>query len=116
MINKILGYVLLIIGLIVIFGVSWQSYNIFNGKIPAPEIFSAQGGKVQLEDKLAVKNPNSLDLQAQLDITIQKQLKDMIPADILPKILNLISFSMFAGILILVGSSLAGIGTKLLKI
>lgn len=111
MTNKILGYVLLIVGLITIFGVALQSYNIFSGKVPAPEVF-----KIQLENNSVVKNSNPLDLQAQLDNLIQKQFKDMIPSDTLPKILNLISFSIFAGILILVGSSVAGIGTKLLKI
>jgi hypothetical protein len=110
MTNKILGYILLVIGLATIFAVAWNSFNIFNGKVSAPEIF-----KVQLENKSLVKNTNSLDLQAQLDSAIQKQLKDMIPTDTLPKILNLISWSIFAGILILVGSSIAGIGIKLLK-
>lgn len=110
MTNKILGYIFLAIGLLIILGTVWQSYNIFTGKILAPEIF-----KVQSENNVVVKNSNPLDLQAQLDGIVQKQLKDMIPADALPKMLNLISWSIFAGILIFAGISIAGIGTKLFK-
>jgi len=46
---------------------------------------------------------------------LSEQLKGVIPTDTLPKILNLIVWSMLAGLLIFGGSQIAGLGIKLIK-
>lgn len=109
MVNKILGYVLIAVGLVIIGATLWQSYNIFTAKISAPLVF-----KTQSIENQSSKN-NSLDLQKQMEGLIQQQIGQMIPADTLPKTLNLLSWSILTGILIFGGGTIAGIGAKMVK-
>ncbi|MBU4274853.1 hypothetical protein KKE19_03500 [Patescibacteria group bacterium] len=109
MVNKLLGYILLLVGLVIIFSTLFGSYKVFTGGISVPELFTVpkegipSGGKAQ-------------DIQAQLEETIRKQIGDMLPADSVPKLLNLIAWSILAGILILGGGKIAGIGVRLISI
>ena len=106
--NKIIGYVLLVVGLLVIFWTLYQSYNIFTNRASAPVIF-----KTPISAPISGGN-NPLDIQQQLDKTIKKQIGELLPIDTIPKILNLISWSILAGILILGGGQIAGLGIKLI--
>lgn len=112
-INKILGYVLIVGGLLVIGFALFQSYNIFTAKISAPLVFKTQA----IPETEKNNNNLSLDelLQKQIEETVGKQVSQMLGADTLPKLLNLISWSILAGILILGGGQIAGIGTKMIK-
>ncbi|PIS17416.1 MAG: hypothetical protein COT59_00765 [Candidatus Nealsonbacteria bacterium CG09_land_8_20_14_0_10_42_14] len=100
-IRKFIGIVLLASGLVIIFYSLYSSYNIFTAKTSAPEIFRVeadtppQGGGVEE--------------------IISEQLKGMIPADSIPQLLNLIAWSIFAGILIFAGAQIAGLGVKLIS-
>lgn len=105
MIKKILALSLLIVGLAVIFYGLYSSFNIFTGKTPAPEIFVTPS---------AIKSAGSQDIQTQLQNMIGEQLKGMLPVDSIATLLNLASFSVFAGILIFGGAQIAGLGIKLL--
>jgi len=109
MANKILGYPLVLLGLIIIITTLYGSYEIFTGKIPVPSIFPTP-------QEEAVSGNKTQDLQKQMEETIRKQIGDLIPADSLPKLLNLISWSILAGILIFGGTQMAGIGIKLIAI
>jgi len=109
MVNKILGYLLILIGLAIIFTTLFGSYKVFTGGLPLPEIF-----------KVAEKNGSpsgnqKQDLQAQMEQTIREQIGNILPVDSLTKLLNLISFSILAGILIFGGGQVAGIGIKLIS-
>jgi len=106
MIKKILGIVLILIGLAVIFYGLYSSYSVFSGKTPAPEIFQAPA---------ASKVTASQDIQVQLQNMVTEQLKGMLPADSITTFFNLISWSILAGILIFGGSQIAGLGIKLIK-
>ena len=46
---------------------------------------------------------------------IEKQLEKLLPKDTLPKLLNLVAWSILAGILIFGGSQISNIGIKLIK-
>ena len=112
---KLAGWLLLIGGIIVISYSLFTSYEIFNGKLSAPIIFEAkeEGNKVlppQQKTQDLKSQPEQL-LQEQL----QEQLRGMIPADYFPKLLNLIAWSIFAGILIFGGTQISQIGIKLLN-
>ncbi len=116
MINKILGYVLLILGLVLIGWALWQSYNIFAAKTSAPVVFMNPS-----PEKTSQKTQNStgvqiFDMQSQIQNVISSQIGQVIPQDTVTKVLNLISWSIFAGILIIAGSAVAGIGIKLIKL
>ncbi len=112
MANKILGYVLLAVGLVIIGWVLWQSYNIFTARVQAPLVF-----KTPAPQQSASSDSKSLEqqLQAQMNQAIQKQLGQIIAPDSITKILNLIAWSIFAWILIMTGGAIAGIGVKLIK-
>lgn len=105
MIKKILGIILLIAGLLVIFYALYSSYNIFTGKTGAPEIFEAP---------VAAQSAGSQDIQGQLQNMISEQLKGLLPVGSLTTILNLASWSVFAGILTFGGAQIAGLGIKLI--
>ncbi len=107
--NKILGYVLLTLGLALIGLTLWQSYNIFNDKASAPLMF-----KTQLP--LATGNGNALDVQNQINNAVKQQMGQILPPDAITKILNLASWSILASIFILGGGAIAGIGIKLVKL
>jgi len=107
MIKKILGLILLIAGIVVIFYSLYSSFNIFTGKTAAPEIF-------KIEQSLS-QTGAAQGIQAQFQQMIDEQLKGMIPADSMPTLFNLISWSILAGILIFGGAQTAGLGIKLIK-
>jgi len=106
MIKKILGLALIIIGLAVISYGLYASFNIFSGKTAAPAIFAAPP---------AQKSVESQDVQAQVQNMISEQLKGMLPVNSITTLLNLMSWSVFAGLLIFGGTQIAGLGIKLLN-
>ncbi|MBU4351037.1 hypothetical protein KKD19_06250 [Patescibacteria group bacterium] len=106
--TKTLGLLLLILGLAVIFYAIFYSYQIFTGKMPVPEIFEFATVK-------ANTNSNIFDLDAQFEKIIGSQLQQMIPSGSIAKVFNLVSWSIFASILIFAGSQIANLGIKLLK-
>lgn len=106
--TKIFGWVLLLVGLAIIGWALYSSYNIFTGEVPPSEIF-------KVAEKVLPKGNGTLDIQAQMQAMLQEQLKGFLPADTVPKMLNLIIWSMLAGILIFGGSQISSLGIKLIK-
>lgn len=106
-IKKIIGWVLLVVGLLIIFADLYQSINIFTGKVLPPSVFSvkseAPGGSS------AVSSPQ--DLQR----LVSEQISKIIPSDYLSKMMDLISWSIFASILVLIGGKVSMIGIGLLR-
>lgn len=113
-INKILGYILLALGLVLIVFALWQSYNIFTGKTSAPIVFATPS-----PINSSAKNSNSPDIQAQIQNQIQnvlgQQLNQVISPALITKTLNLTAWTFLAWILIMAGGAIAGIGVKLLN-
>ncbi|MBU4298466.1 hypothetical protein KJ636_00250 [Patescibacteria group bacterium] len=110
--QNLVGWALLFVGIGIIFWGLYSSYNIFNNKSQAPEIF-------KIEEKKAVSQKKAPGLEAQVEEKMKEllgeQLKAMLPANSVPKLFNLLSWSVFAGLLIFGGTQLAGIGIKLLR-
>jgi len=109
MATKILGWVLLLAGVLIIFWTLYSSYNIFTGETAMPEIF-----EIRKEEALSQKE-GAEDLQAQMEKMIGEQLQGFIPADTIPKMLNLGVWAMLAGILIFGGAQISNLGIKLIK-
>jgi len=112
--TKIFGWALLIAGLAVIGWTLYSSYNIFTGKVEVPEIFK------MAEKETALPQENQAQgIQAQMEEKVKEmlgeQLKGIFPTDTLPKILNLIVWSILASILIFGGSQISSLGIKLMK-
>ena len=113
-ITKLLGWVIFFIGLGIIFWAIFSSYNIFTGKSQAPDIFKVVEEKITTQNK--GKTPTTQEeLQKELQNAMAEQLKGLLPVDTLPKLLNLIAWSIFAGILFFGGGQISGLGIKLMK-
>ena len=115
--KKILGWLLLIAGIVIISWSLYSSYNIFTGKSSAPEVF-----KLEQEEKESISTDffkgslgGQKDIQEDMKKMVEEQIRDMIPTEFLSKLFNLISWSILAGLLILGGSRLAGLGIKLIR-
>lgn len=105
--KTIIGWLLLLIGLLIIAWAIWSAYGVFTGQKAVPEIFSpaSQEGN----------GGSGSDIERQIQQTIQEQLKNILPAETLPQLLNMIAWSIFMGILIMAGGKISGIGIKLMK-
>ena len=110
-VQKILGTLLIVAGLIIIGFSLFQSWQIFTGKTNAPNLFS--GNEQTIEE---VVEQDALDpLQQQLDSLLNKQLGKLLPADSIPVMLDLGAWSIFASLLFFGGAQVSSIGVKLLK-
>ena len=104
-IRKIIGWLLIIIGLVVIFWSLYASYNIFTAKEKAPEVFKTE------EKELISEQYGSEDEARAL---IDEQLKEILPANFGSQLFNLVAWSIFMAILILAGGKITAIGIKLI--
>ena len=106
--RQIMGWGLLVAGILVIAYGLYASFNIFTAKTEVPEIFSA-------EEESVVPSGSSQDVQVQMEQFIQEQLKGFLPTASIFGILNLAAWSIFAGILIFGGAQISSLGIKLIK-
>ena len=106
MIKKILGLILLFLGLMVIFYAIYSSFNIFTAKTAPPNVFKS--------DTQALSQKGGQGVEAQFQEMIGEQLKGILPTDSISNLLNLVAWSIFAGILIFGGAQIAGLGIKLI--
>lgn len=113
--KKILGWVLLLAGLVIIFTSLYFSYRFFTSEAKAPEIFKLEQKTESLSEQSKTIPTSPEALQKEMQKMIEQQLKEIIPPEFLSKLLNLISWSIFAGILIFGGSRISGIGIRLIK-
>ena len=110
--EKIVGWILLFCGLIIIFWSLYSSFNIFTGKSPYPEIFKVEAN-LNLPSETG---KNSIDqMQKEIGKVFEEQLKGFLPSDSFPKILNLTVWAILAGIFIFAGGQVSNIGVNLIK-
>ena len=103
--NKIIGYILLAIGVLLIIIPLWNTYNIFTGASVPAQVFSKP---ISLQTD---ESASSLDVQKQM----QNALIKIIPLDFINNSLNLVSWLLLMWILIYGGGKIAAIGVKLIK-
>ena len=103
--NKIIGYVLLLIGILLIALPLWQTYNIFTGKAAPAQVF------MRPQALIVNNNVSMIDIQGQ----VQNALIKVIPIDFIDNTLNLASWLILGWILIYGGGKIAEIGVKLIK-
>ncbi len=106
-IKKFSGLFLLLLGLVVIFYSIFSSYNIFTAKAAPYEVFKVEE---QTSSQMGGEG-----IEAQIQEMIGDQLKGILPFDSISTLLNLIAWSIFAGILIFAGAQISGLGIKLIK-
>jgi len=108
--KKIIGWFLLIAGLVIIFWVIYSSYQIFTAKTEAPEIFKVTKTEVSQQQAGGGLSPEEA-----MQKTIESKLGEIIPEDFLPRLFNLIAWSILAIILFFGGCKISEIGIKLIK-
>ncbi len=111
---KLIGFILLIIGVSIILYALWSSFELFTAKKPAPIIFNiAEQQKSSGEpDITGANNPISAETVIK---ELAKNLTANVPAEYTATILNMISWSVLALIMIFGGSQLAKLGITLLS-
>jgi hypothetical protein len=116
--NKILGLILLIIGLLIIFWGFYSAYNVFQGKAGLPKIFTPAETALIEEEIAPTPQTGTLTpekLQENMEEMMQKQIGKIFPSGIIMQLMNLIAWSIFIWILIYGGGKIAGLGIKLFK-
>lgn len=103
--NKIIGYILLLAGLLLIVAPLYQTYTIFTGKATPPKIFKTQ----VIGTKNQANNP--LNLEQQVQVAFEK----ILPIDLINNTLNLICWMILLFIVIFGGGQLANLGIRLVK-
>ena len=106
--SSIVGWILLIAGVVLIGWTLMSSYNIFTAKVDLPEFFETP------EEQILPKKESAQDIQSQIEQMIGEQLKGILPVDSIIKLLNLVVWSMLAFILIFGGGKISGLGIKLI--
>jgi len=116
-VQKILGFALLAGGIGIILYSLYASFTFFTGSATPPEIFSigASDSRVEGKETQDLSLESIEDLGSQIPKLLEGQLQGLLPAGLIPRVLNLTVWSIFAGILMLGGGQIAGLGIKLLK-
>lgn len=112
--TKLIGWLLTILGLLIITYALYSSFGIFTAQKEPPSLFQAPQEVNISESSSSDGTPTQIARQ-EMERIVQEQLNSMLPEKGFTKILNLISWSILAGILIFGGSKISSLGIKLLK-
>lgn len=121
--EKIFGWLFIFLGIAIILYALFTSLNIFTGAESPANIFKIEETQTSLDflqkdEKILNTQPQS-DIQSQIEKMIgeqfSEQLTKMLPSSFLPMLLNLMVWSMCAGILIFGGVQIGNLGIKLIK-
>jgi len=111
--KKIFGWIILVIGILIIVWGLWTSYQIFTGQMPVYEVFTPEASD---GTSLTGSGINlNLPMEQQIQQLIKDQIGQIFPQETLFKFFNLSTWWIFMMIVMLGGGKLAGIGINLLK-
>lgn len=112
--KNILANFFIILGVAMIVAVVIYSFLIFTAKKPAPQIFLED---VSIENKTGTQNIDSNMNVQEIQKNISKELNDQVKSifyEFAPRMLNLVSWSIFAWIVIGAGAKISHIGKEML--
>jgi hypothetical protein len=112
--KKIFGWIILIIGILVIVWGIWTSYQIFTGQIPVYEVFTSE--TIEGTSSADTKINLNLPMEQQIQQIAKDQIGQILPQESMFKFFNLGAWWIFMMILMLGGGKLAIIGVNLLKV
>jgi regulator of protease activity HflC (stomatin/prohibitin superfamily) len=123
-IKKIVGWVALAVGLMIIGQAINLSFQYFTAKQDFPAVFKLPAAiqNTAEEAKQTAVAATSAELQAQAQAQMQEAMSkataqavsSMVPTDVIAKLLNAIVWSMFATFLVYAGAKIAEIGVKMI--
>jgi|WetSurMetagenome_2_1015567.scaffolds.fasta_scaffold209303_1 hypothetical protein len=108
-VRQFLAWVLIIIGLGIVFWDISSSYYYFTAQEKFPPVFA--------ETKSANSDTSSAGgtIQEQIGSVVKEQIKQLIPENSITQLLNITSWIIFASFLLWAGGKLIGIGNEFLK-
>lgn len=120
--QKIIGWGLAGIGVALIFWTIIASYNIFTGVKNAPQIFKIESqSQIEQCPQISQTDQNQQlqamqeEVKKMVEGQLKNQIKDFFPPEFIAKIFNLTAWGIFAWLMFLAGSRIAGIGMKLMR-
>jgi hypothetical protein len=108
-VRQLLAWILIIIGLFIVFWDITSSYYYFSAQKEFPKVF--------IESQATVTNSVSggTTIQDQVGSIIKDQIKQMIPENTVTQLLNITSWITFASFMLWAGGKLVGMGSDFLK-
>lgn len=104
--KKILGWILIVLGLFIVLGSIYSTYLNFTGQRDFPQIFTVQEAEVA---------PQTSGPEDQISGMIGEYIKEILPQDTATQMLNMFAWIIFAVFLVYAGSKLVSIGVVLLR-
>lgn len=111
--ERITGYSLIALGIVIIFFSLVFAWQVFSGKSQAPQIFNFEGIGFDLTQLMGGNLPPQQ--AALLKQQLGENKAEVISPDLLNKPLNLTAYLLFMGFVASVGAKIAGIGTQLVR-
>lgn len=115
----VVGWILIIVGLAVIGQTINNSYKYFTGRADFPAVFTNLAANSVLDSKItaAADSQNLQEMaQAQIQQSMNQAIGNILPADSITKLLNIIVWSIFATFLVYAGAKIASLGIQLLSL
>jgi hypothetical protein len=108
--KRVLGWVLVFVGLIIVFWDISASYYYFTAKQEFPQVFVLTAVEKKDTPSAGVFDPEALAGQI-----IQEQIGQLIPANTISLLLNMSAWILFATFLVYAGAKVVGLGAGFLK-
>lgn len=115
MVRQIGGLLLLLLGLGIIIFTLVESYNIFMGRDDVPQLFRPEEFSGTSPSDETEEGGLEGELKDIIREQTQSQINKIMPSSIIAKTLNLLAWTLFAGIAVFSGARIGGLGIKLLK-
>ena len=112
--EKVLGYLLLFSGIIIMVFTGWNVYAVFTKQIRPVSIFSLQGISIDPTKIVAANLPPHVADQMKTNPTAST-LMEIFPAETLNSISNIIAHIVLMGFLASIGYRLASLGVQLVR-
>ncbi len=112
-IDKLFGYLLLLLGIAIIVVTVIYSFQIFTGKTSAPDVFKKEIAITQ-NKTIDSKDLSQENMQDYVSQTVQDSMNKILPDNFATKTINLACWGAFAGIAIFAGGKIGGLGISLI--
>jgi len=111
--EKVVGWILLGAGIVLIVWVLFASYMVFSGQSTPPGLFRLEE-RAPLPERVGFPLTQE-ELKKEMERMVAEQILAMFPEGALTKVFNLTAWSIMAGIMIFGGAKISEIGVRLIK-
>jgi hypothetical protein len=108
-IRQFLAWILIIVGLFVVFWDITTTYYYFSAQQEFPKVF------INNETATTVNGTTGTGIQDQIGNIVKQQISQMIPENTVTQLLNMTSWITFASFMLWAGGKLVGMGSDFLK-